>query len=515
MKIGKRLILNTWISLSIIVLIATSLVWSIREMQRTGRNDALTHEMQRVALDRAQYRDYYLRNRTDRAKVQWSIMSDKLKQLLDSASEIFTDEEDQALLREARSSYNATVSTFSEILALHQRNASEPKMTADTESRISQLFLKYYAFQDSIDRLNESTGRADEKARNKVLLLTIFLIAAGVSAVAVNSFTLNRSVTQRLTALNKGLGIIGDGNLEYRIETQGNDEISDLGRSGNEMTAKLKRALDDLQGEVRERVQTEEALRTSEKALLAAKTQLEDRVRERTAELNASLSELEMRRHELRKLASELVVAEERERKRVAGILHDEIAQTLAAARMRLDLLQDIHPDQHDRKTLKDAKALLEQSIAETRALMNDLGNPVLFDLGLGPACESLADQLMERHAVQIYCDIRETYKQLDADVKALLYQIIRELLNNVVKHSQARHAHVTIDMEYGHVRMQVKDNGVGFDPQLLGVPTIEGGFGLYSIRERLIAMDGSLRIESTQGAGTVVTAIVPETLGG
>jgi signal transduction histidine kinase len=144
---------------------------------------------------------------------------------------------------------------------------------------------------------------------------------------------------------------------------------------------------------------------------------------------------------------------------------------------------------------------------------MNDIGNPLLFDLGLKAACEALANRLMEKHPVRIRCDIRDAYKHLNQDVKTILYQVVRELLNNVVKHSQAQNAHVMIYQEDGHFRVQVTDDGVGFDPQAIGAPTDEGGFGLYSIRERLIAVDGSLRIESAPGTGTVVTAILPAAL--
>jgi PAS domain S-box-containing protein len=212
-----------------------------------------------------------------------------------------------------------------------------------------------------------------------------------------------------------------------------------------------------------------------------------------------------------RRLASQLVMAEERERKRIAGVLHDDIAQILASARMRLDMLEDIPSDQVHR--VKEAKALLLQSLQETRALMNDLGNPVLFDLGLKAACETLAKQLMERNPVRIRCDIQDAFKDLNTNMKTILYQVVRELLNNVAKHSQAQNAHVTIDAGNEHYRVQVSDDGVGFDPRTLGAPTTEGGFGLYSIRERLMAVDGSLRIESAQGTGTVVTAILAATL--
>jgi len=262
-----------------------------------------------------------------------------------------------------------------------------------------------------------------------------------------------------------------------------------------------------------ERVRAEAALRENQEALRQANEHLEQRVRERTIDLKNLTEQLERSRHELRKLASELVMAEERERKRIAGVLHDEIAQTLAAVRMRLDLLQGIPSDEKDKQTLKEAKVLLMQSLQETRALMNDLGNPLLFDMGLKPACEALANRLMERHPVRISCDIRDAYKHLNPDVKAILYQVVRELLTNVVKHSQAQNAHVMIDMENGQFRVKVTDDGVGFDPQRLGAPTVEGGFGLYSIRERLIAIDGSLRVESVPGTGTVATAIVPAAL--
>jgi PAS domain S-box-containing protein len=258
--------------------------------------------------------------------------------------------------------------------------------------------------------------------------------------------------------------------------------------------------------DITERKQAEEALQEANEAL-------EQRVRERTMALQNLAEQLERSRGELRKLASELVMAEERERKRIAGVLHDQIAQTLAAVRMRLDLLQGIPSDHKDTQTLEEAKVLVMDLLQETRALMNDLGNPLLFDMGLKPACEAFANRLMERHPVRISCDIRDAYKHLDPDVKAILYQVVRELLNNVVKHSRAQNAHVLIDMENGHFRARVTDDGVGFDPRMLGAPTVEGGFGLYSIRERLIAVGGSLRIESAAGTGTVMTAIVPETL--
>jgi PAS domain S-box-containing protein len=248
-------------------------------------------------------------------------------------------------------------------------------------------------------------------------------------------------------------------------------------------------------------------------SLKRSRDELEDKVRERTIDLQNLTEELERHRDDLRKLSSELVMAEEWERKRIAGVLHDDIAQTLAAIRMRLDMFQCIPSDQEHERTLKEVKALLLQTIKDTRALMTDIGNPVLFELGLKAACESLAGRMMERHPVRISCDIRDAFKSLTPDAKAILYQVVRELLNNIVKHSKATNAHVIVDMETGQCHLKVTDNGVGFDPQLLGPPSIEGGFGLYSLRERLTAMRGGLRIKSTPGTGTEVTATLPAEL--
>ena len=184
-------------------------------------------------------------------------------------------------------------------------------------------------------------------------------------------------------------------------------------------------------------------IKEAELALKRSRDELEGMVRERTAELGKVNEELVHSRDTLRSLASELVMAEQRERKRVSDVLHDDIAQILAAIRMRLDLLQSMASDDKDQQTLKEAKGFLLQTIQETRALMNELGNPLLFDLGLKSACEALAERLMGTNPIQIKCDIRDAYKTLNADVKILLYQVVRELLNNVVKHSQAKNAHI------------------------------------------------------------------------
>ncbi|HET6490590.1 MAG TPA: sensor histidine kinase, partial [Syntrophales bacterium] len=247
-----------------------------------------------------------------------------------------------------------------------------------------------------------------------------------------------------------------------------------------------------------------------EEALRHANEHLEQRVRERTMDLQNLTGQLERSRDDLRKLASELVLAEERERKRIATVLHDDIAQTLAAVKMQLSILQAKPDSDTCADDMIKVQRLLHEAILETRALMNEVGNPLLSDLGVAAACESLTNRLMARNPIVIAFDVPDALTDLTPDTKVILFQAIRELLNNVVKHSNARNATVRIDREDGLIRAQVKDDGMGFDPRILGAPTAEGGFGLFSIRERLMAFNGNLQIQSAPGKGTVATVVLP-----
>jgi PAS domain S-box-containing protein len=225
--------------------------------------------------------------------------------------------------------------------------------------------------------------------------------------------------------------------------------------------------------------------------------------------------QLEKSRDDLRDLASELVLSEERERKRIATVLHDEVCQTLAVAKMRIDMLKKASVDNESKTTIREAGEFLAQSIQEARALMNEVGNPLLFEMGVKAACTSLAERLMASHPIRIRCDIQDSLKDLDPDVKVILYQVIQELLNNIVKHSGAHDAGVTIRTDDGLIHIEVRDDGVGFDPRRLGAPTAEGGFGLFSIQERLKAFNAHFGIESATGRGTVVRASIPSGLEG
>jgi len=252
----------------------------------------------------------------------------------------------------------------------------------------------------------------------------------------------------------------------------------------------------------------------AEQALQSARDELEEKVRERTMELMLLMEDLEKSRSDLRRLASELVMAEERERKRISVVLHDEVAQTLAATKMRLDLLRNMPGSDDFHRAVSEAEALIGESIRQTRALMTDITNPVLYDMGLRAAVEALAEDVSARRGIDFACRFAGNLAGLGQELDVMIFQVIKELVQNIVKHSGARSAGIRIAEEGKDVRVTVTDDGEGFDAAQIGPAGSEGGFGLFSIRERVKSYGGRIEIDSAPGNGSRVSVVLPKTAG-
>lgn len=214
----------------------------------------------------------------------------------------------------------------------------------------------------------------------------------------------------------------------------------------------------------------------------------------------------------LRSLTSELVMTEERERRRISVDLHDNIAQTLAITKLKLDSLLDGSRDGKHAKQLEYIIDLIEQAIGQTRSLMTDLSPSVLYELGLTEAMEWLAEQIQDRYGLRIILKNDPKIRNIDKDLQALLFRSARELLLNVVKHAHAKEACIILQKLAGQISVTVKDNGTGFNMSEIDHPSKKtGGFGLLSIRERLNHIGGIFEIETEKGQGTCIRLIVPE----
>ncbi|HYE31465.1 MAG TPA: PAS domain S-box protein [Methylomirabilota bacterium] len=216
---------------------------------------------------------------------------------------------------------------------------------------------------------------------------------------------------------------------------------------------------------------------------------------------------------QLQTLASNLSLSEERERRRIATNLHDRIGQSLAFAKLKLSALAKTSPNATD--AINEVRDLIEQAIGDTRSLTFELSPPVLYELGLPAALEWLARKIQREHGIATRFHDDGLPKVVDEDIRVVLFQAVRELLVNVVKHARATHAQVLLRRESDALRIIIEDDGVGFDPAKMAGGSDGSGFGLFSVRERLDYLGGRVKIRSEPGLGTRVTLLAPLKLSG
>jgi len=214
---------------------------------------------------------------------------------------------------------------------------------------------------------------------------------------------------------------------------------------------------------------------------------------------------------ELRSLASELSLAEERLRRRMATNVHDHIGQTLAISKIKIESLAESVSSPEYANALEDVGNLIAQAIESTRSLTFELSPPVLYELGFEAAMEWLVRQTRQQHNLSAEFKDDGQAKPLDSDVRVLLFQAVRELLVNVAKHAQARNVEVSTQRVGGEIQVVVEDDGVGFDiSQSRSQDYRTAGFGLFSIRERLDHIGGHIDISSKPDHGSRITLVAP-----
>jgi PAS domain S-box-containing protein len=230
---------------------------------------------------------------------------------------------------------------------------------------------------------------------------------------------------------------------------------------------------------------------------------LEQQVAQRTAVA-------EHRAQQLRRLTAEITQSEERERRRLAHVLHDHLLQMLAATRLKTTLLRRRPLDDRQTQLLGDIDDLLSECLSEARSITEELSPPVLYDGGLEAGLLWLARRLREKHELEVLLAMDPEAGCIDQSLQILLFQVIRELLRNIVRHAQVASAEITVTRGREHVRVEVRDNGLGFDPTRLEQQANGSGFGLFSIRERLEMIGGRMEINSEPGHGTRVVLLAP-----
>jgi two-component system, NarL family, sensor kinase len=204
----------------------------------------------------------------------------------------------------------------------------------------------------------------------------------------------------------------------------------------------------------------------------------------------------------------QVIEAQELERRRLAGDIHDGISQRLITLSYRLDAARQAVGDDPSAvaEQMEKARELVDLTLQEARAAIGGLRPPVLDDLGLAGGLASLARSIPQ---VDVEADLADT--RLPDHIEIALYRIAQECLQNVVKHSRASTARLTFHVDADTARLEIVDDGVGFDTfeHPLGGDDM-GGYGLLSMAERAEIVGGRLNIRSRPGSGTAVTATIP-----
>jgi signal transduction histidine kinase len=214
---------------------------------------------------------------------------------------------------------------------------------------------------------------------------------------------------------------------------------------------------------------------------------------------------------QLRALATEITLAEERARRKLAAELHDGPAQNLTGMSLALANMKRNLADREQVERIVELEQVLADTTLQTRTLMLELAPPGLHENGLVEALRWLADRVRQQQRLMVSVEDDGSLKPIEDQVSVLLFQTVRELLQNVVKHARSKRATVRCGTNHDQFTIDVVDPGVGFEvPTIDRLPTRHGGFGLFNIRERLKLMGGNIGIHSIVGEGTTVRIRVP-----
>ena len=242
--------------------------------------------------------------------------------------------------------------------------------------------------------------------------------------------------------------------------------------------------------------------------LRIAHDNLELRVHQRTRELAQTLIELKESREELRLLASQLLRAQEEERKRIAREMHDSIGSSLSAVKFSLEnTAAQLKKNPRTRDAFMALSRAVEQAIDETRRIITDLRPSLLDDLGIIATLNWFCRRFEAVYTdIRVEKEVRLEETQVPEHLKIIIFRIIQESMNNSAKHSQARKISLSLSLERDWMELRIIDDGVGFDQSSVVSKGQCARFGLTSMRERADLSGGQFWIESLRGAGTTVS---------
>ncbi|WP_448697878.1 PAS domain-containing protein [Mucilaginibacter sp. AW1-3] len=251
--------------------------------------------------------------------------------------------------------------------------------------------------------------------------------------------------------------------------------------------------------------QTEEALRESEEKLRSFNNTLEQQVKDRTDDIRQLISQQrESEERQQQEIFRTILNTQEEERKRIAENLHNSLGQILYSVKLSLDQIGRADLEDGKAEALKNADKLLSNAINETRRISHELMPSILEDFGLKTAIADICRQFT--NGIKLKFRFKDSALQLDKYIEVAIYRIVQELIMNIVKHSHAKDATVTIEKKRSRVIVLVQDSGDGFDQE----KQKGDGIGLKAIRNQVSLLNGVLNIVSKPGDGTIINIDIP-----
>jgi two-component system sensor histidine kinase DegS len=280
----------------------------------------------------------------------------------------------------------------------------------------------------------------------------------------------------------------------HRAAMEINVQLSQLNQTLRRRTVELASANRQLKQEIVRRQAAEECLKKSNRHY---------------AKLLAQSRHMQV---ELRHLSHQLLRAQEEERKAISRELHDEIAQTLTGIKVHLEsLTREASVNTNDlKKKIARTKRMVEQSVDIVHRFARALRPTVLDDLGLIPALHSFMKGLTKRTGIRIRFTAFAGVEQSNSTRRTVLYRVAQAALTNVAQHAQATRVRVSIQKRPGAIRMDIKDNGKGFDVERVLFAKRHKRLGLLGMRERVEMVGGSFRVQSALRRGTTIRAQIP-----
>lgn len=281
----------------------------------------------------------------------------------------------------------------------------------------------------------------------------------------------------------------------HRGAREANLHLSQVVADLSQRTLELADSVAELKQEIEQRRVVEETLRESQQT---------------TSKLLAHSRRMQ---EELRDLSRQLLTAQEEERRKISRELHDVIAQTLTGINMRLATLKvETTAGTKELQTkIADTQRLVEKSVEIVHRFARELRPSVLDDLGLIPALQTYLKSYMEDTGIRVTLTVFSGVEQADSNTRTVLYRIAQEALTNVSRHAKGSHAEVIIQNPEGLIRMEIKDDGQGFEVDgTTQAKTKNNRLGLLGMRERVEMIGGTFCVESALGKGTTVRVEVP-----